>query len=98
MPSEQIDVGDVVVISVNIKNLSNNDIDPTTLAFWLKDPSGAITQYTYGTDSELVKDSTGNYHVDYTTVRRGRHRYRFTSTGVGEGAAESYFEVEKTYF
>lgn len=98
MPSEQIDVGDVVVISVNIKNLSNNDIDPTTLTFRLKNPNGAVIQYVYGTDAELVKDSTGNYHVDYTTVRRGIHHYRFFSTGVGEGAVESTFEVEKTYF
>jgi len=34
------------------------------VTFKHRNPAGDSTTYTYPTDSEIVQDSTGNYHVD----------------------------------
>lgn len=73
-------------------------IDPTTLEFDVKKPCGSKTTYTYGTDTELVKDSTGNYHIDVTPDIPGRWFFRWVSTGTGAGATEGFFNVQKSRF
>jgi len=86
------DVGDKVRMSAAFTS-SGAATDPTGLTFKIKVPAGTVTTYVYGTDAELVKDSTGNYHVDFTVAASGRHVYRFAGTGVVTAAGESNFEV-----
>jgi hypothetical protein len=51
----------------------------------------------YGVDAEIIKDSTGNYHMDYeiTTAADGpgRTAYRWEGIGTHAGAIEAYFNV-----
>ncbi len=56
-------------------------------------PAGVTTTYVYLTDNELVKDSTGKYHVDINANAAGTWYYRFFSTGTGQAAEERQFEV-----
>jgi hypothetical protein len=72
--------------------------DPTNVFFKQKDPEGTVTTYEYGTDSELVKDSTGNYHVDVDADQAGIWYYRFEATGTGKGADEQTFTVARSQF
>ena len=73
--------------------------DPTVVLFAFKAPSDTTaTVYTYGVDAELVKDSTGNYHVDLDTDEVGNWRVRFYSTGTGQAAEETYFHIRESYF
>ena len=59
------DVGDLRRMSVtNITNEAGSPADPALLKLYIKKGSGATTSYTYGVDSEIVKDSVGNYHAD----------------------------------
>lgn len=73
-------------------------VDPSALTFRIVGPS-TDTTYTYPTDAQLVKDSVGNYHVDFTIpatgkTAAGRYAYRFTGTGANNpGAAEGVFVV-----
>jgi hypothetical protein len=79
--------------------LNGAAIDPTVVKFKVKNPNtNVITEYTYGTDAELVKDSTGNYHVDVSALVSGYWYYRFFATGTGESAEEHYFEVRESQF
>ena len=92
------DVNDLVRCSGAFTNSAGTAIDPTTVKFKFKTPDGTITIYTHGTDAQLVKDSTGNYHVDVNANAVGTWSYRFESSGTGQAAKEVTFEVKKTAF
>lgn len=70
--------------------------DPTTVTAIISEPDGTETTYVYGTDAELVKDSTGVYHVDISAMTAGRWVYRFEGTGAAQAAGERVFLVEES--
>ena len=89
------DIGDVVRLSNAMTVTSTGSaVDPGALTLVIQDPTGLQTAYVYGTDAELVKDSTGNYHCDVTVSTAGKWRFRWTSTGSAVGSEESVFLVK----
>jgi hypothetical protein len=80
-------VGDLVRISATWTNAAGSVTDPTAVLAKYRDPAGTVTTYTYGTDTELVKDSTGIYHVDIDADSAGKWLYRFYSTGPGQASS-----------
>ena len=72
--------------------------DPTGVVFKYKPPVGAIVTYTYGTDPELVKASTGTYHVDLTLTDDGKWEVRFEGTGAVVAAVEGIVKVASSVF
>jgi hypothetical protein len=68
--------------------------DPTTVTASIRSPAGATTTYEYGDDVELVKDSTGVYHVDVDPTLAGRWVYAFAGSGAAQAAGEEIFIVE----
>lgn len=94
----EYDKGDSVRCRATFKDSSNALIDPTAVSFKYKNPSGTITTLVYGTDAALVKDSTGNYHVDVNANQSGTWYYRFSSTGTGQAADEETFTVAESQF
>ena len=88
------DVGDLVRSSIEIK-VSGVLTDPGGLTFQLRNPEDTLTStFTFGVDAELVKDSTGNFHIDNNITKSGIHRYRWAATGVAQGAIESSYRVQ----
>jgi len=87
------DVGDLIEVSAIFTNVAGDAIDPSVVIFAFKDPAGAKTTYTYGTNNELVKDSVGNYHVNVSVDSAGTWYYRWSSTGEGQAAEEDQFVV-----
>jgi hypothetical protein len=98
VPINCYDKGDVVVCDVVFKDEDDVVADPTSVFFVFMTPSGVQTTYIYGVDGELVKDSTGNYHVDVSADVEGQYHYRFYSTGTGQAAAEGQFLVKDSVF
>lgn len=94
----EYDLGNVIRAAAVFRNIANVLIDPTEVRFQVKDPAGVVTEYVYGTNVQLVKDSVGNYHSDVTGNKTGRWSYRFYSTGSGEAAAESQFVIRSSNF
>ena len=90
-------LGNVIKLAANFKS-GGADVDPTTVTFKVKTPVGLITSYTYGTDPEIVKDSTGDYYVHFTPTIEGRHVYRFASATTYIAAEESTFDVVESQF
>lgn len=79
-------------------NVAGTVIDPAAVFFQVKNPSGVVTAYTYGTDVELVKVSTGIYYVDVDANMSGTWWYRLYSTGSGQAADERSFTVAASEF
>lgn len=87
--SNEIQVGDTYRLSVEIKDaIADTLTDPANLSVIVKQPSGSTDTYVYNTDSEVVRDATGKYHVDYTWSEAGQHKWGSRITGI-PGAVEA---------
>lgn len=92
------DIGDVVHCVGTFADRDGQAVDPTTVTFKVRDPTGAITTYVYGTDAQLVKAGVGNYYADVEATASGEWFYRFYSTGNGQAAGETRFGVSESAF
>ena len=75
-------LGTVRQLTVEFRDASQTLYDPSEVNFEMVEPDGMITTYQTA-DSELEKDGTGLYHVDWTFDQEGRHFVRW----FGEGTA-----------
>ncbi len=90
-------IGDLVRCSGAFTNAAGAAADPSVVRFKFKRPdTGVIVTYVYGTDSQLVKDSVGNYHVDVSGDAAGEWPYRFEATGTGQAAQDGSFFIDAT--
>jgi hypothetical protein len=96
--TNQYDVGALVRCSGVFTNRSGTAVDPTVVGFKVKNPSGTVTTYTYGSGAQVVRDSAGHYHVDVDANAPGQWHYRFYSTGTGQAASEGVFDVDDSAF
>lgn len=85
--------GQQVRVAAAITNAAGAAVDPTGLTFKVRAPAGTLTTKVYGTDAEVVKDSTGNYHLDVDADAEGTWHYRWEGTGTNKGAGEGEFRV-----
>lgn len=63
--------------------------DPDTVKARVLSPSCSETSYTYGTDDEVSKSSTGVYQLIFTPDAGGRWHIRWEATYTGSGVAVS---------
>lgn len=92
------DIGDKRRLTATFKDISSVLTDPTTVTFNMIDPAGVITTFVTGVDAEIVNDSTGVYHVDWTVLLKGIHKYEFVGVGSLIGAEASNFKVRESAF
>lgn len=55
--------------------------DPSTVTVKVQSPAGVIVSYVYGTAVELIRDSTGVYHVEFNCSSRGLWWAKFIAAG-----------------
>ena len=92
------DLGDLIRCSGAFQTAAGTANDPGAVTFKVKQPSGDITTYVYGSDAGGGKGATGQYHVDVLTTAAGRWHYRFEGTVSGQAAAEHEFHVQPSRF
>lgn len=86
-------VGQLVSAAVAFVDEDAAPVDPGTVSVKYRSPDGTVTTKVYGTDAAVIKDSTGNYHIDISATAKGIWRYRWFSTGTGQAAGEQQFTV-----
>lgn len=94
----KIDIGDLVHLAVTYKTSAGAFVDPTSIVFQIKLPSEAKIVYTYLLTADIVRASTGSYHVDYLVIESGKHYFKWAGTGAAYAAEESSFTVVATQF
>jgi hypothetical protein len=92
------DYGDRVKFSVAFTDENGTAADPSIVTFKHKGPGGTVTTYVYGTDAELVQESTGNYYVLWTLTGEGHHYARFEGSGTLVAADETEVRVLDSAF
>ena len=97
-PFNTYDYREDVRCTLAVTNSSGTATDPAALNFAFTDPSDNTTTYVFGVDAELVKDSTGNYHVIVDADEAGMWEYVWWGTGSGKGAKEMSFKVRESEF
>lgn len=91
--------GNLVRVAGSFTDENGAAMNPTVVKCAVLPPATVTpTTYTYGTDAAVVRDSTGHYHVDLDASTEGLWRYRWYSTGSGQAAAESEFQVRSSPF
>jgi hypothetical protein len=89
---------DLVRISASFTDENGDPYDPEFLKFDIQHVETGNTQTaTYGGDAALVRDSVGEYHIDFDCSASGRWSYRFTATGNGQTAASDTFRVDPEF-
>ena len=87
--------GDTVRFAVTF-SLSGTNTDPTTVTFRRKDPNKVVRSYIYNTDTEVVRSGIGAYRIDLQLDLPGEWWYRWESTGIAPGAAESRVRINRS--
>lgn len=91
--------GNEVRVAVAFTNTATNAaVDPATVIFKYEDPSGDIVTLTYPTDTALVKDGTGNYHVDINCNEIVMYYWEFRGSGDNQATVEGSFAVTASRF
>ncbi|CCB64464.1 hypothetical protein [Hyphomicrobium sp. MC1] len=73
-------VGGAITLTAQFTGSDGNLADPTTVVLKLKAPHGKLLTYTYGTDANVSKASTGNYEAIVTPDCAGRWFTRWEGT------------------
>lgn len=91
MPETEYDINDIARMSVAF-TVSGVATDPTAVTGTVRKPDGTTTNYTV-TTGQIVKDSTGNYHLDVTVDQAGHWMYKLVGTGAATDTAQGTFYV-----
>jgi hypothetical protein len=87
-------IGNQVRLSVDITNTAGVATDPANLTLQVKNrTTGVITIHVYLTDVNLIRDSAGHYHYDYTPTVVAYYDVRWSCTGAVIVASEDSFTI-----
>lgn len=88
--------GQSIECSVVFADKSGVVADPEEVSFRWKGPDDTVQHYEYGTDEEIVRDSTGRYHVVIDAAASGEWWYGFFGSGSALVSDETRFMVKET--
>ena len=91
-------IGERFVSTVTFETAAGVLTDPTTVTVKIRAPSGTVTTYVYGSDAEVVKDSVGVYHVEYTVTAAAIWHVRWNGTGACVASSEVSFNIDASGF
>lgn len=89
MTTATYDRGDNRRLSIVFTDFADVESDPDAVTAIITEPDGVANTFVYLSDTELAKDSTGNYHIDYLFTKAGRHQVRFEGVGTITSAEQT---------
>lgn len=99
MSDELFEIGDGLRLTCTFRNAAGTKADPTTVSMKKKvHKTGTPSTLVYGTDVEVVKDSTGVYHVDVAFAEAGTHFFKWYGTGAVQAVKSVEVEVGASEF
>jgi uncharacterized phiE125 gp8 family phage protein len=85
--SDLYPLGQPVRLSTAVVDITGAAADPTALTLTVTPAGGASTVLHWPTPAELVHDSTGAFHYDYTPAAAGHYVTYWTATGTAAGVS-----------
>jgi hypothetical protein len=90
----QYSANTLVRLSAAIATIAGAAIDPSDVTMKVKLPDNSISDQS----ANVVKDSIGNYHVDYLPTQTGTYTYEWIGTGDAQVAKIGQFLVSPGTF
>lgn len=92
--------GTTMALTAAFAGSDGDPSDPTVVVFKTVSPYGTIKSYTYGTDGNVSKSSTGNYAAYFVADCSGLWRARWEGTdAIGNVIViEDHFNVQRSPF
>jgi|SRR5690606_12147698 len=86
----EILIGNGVTSTQEFKNSSGVLTNPTSVTVTVREPDDTKTTYTYGTDPEVVRDSTGIYYISIVPDAAGPWGFYWLGTGTVPRSTEDF--------
>lgn len=86
-------IGDTVRLTGTFRDEDKVLTDPTTVTVSTKTPGGVVQTWHYSTDADVIKDSTGKYHIDVAPDSEGRWTFQWKAEGTLVTLEEQHFLV-----
>ena len=86
-------IGNGVTSTQEFRVSSGTLTNPTAVTVTVREPDATKTVYTYPTDPEVVRDSTGIYHISIVPDAVGRWGFYWLGTGTVPRATEEFINV-----
>lgn len=91
------DTNDAVELRVTIRDKGGNLVDPSSVKFKIKKPSGTKLTFTYGLDTVVQRESLGvyimNIVIDEAHSETKIWKWRVETTGLGAGGENGEFQA-----
>ena len=94
---EGFNLGQKIRVAYSYTTQAGVPADPGAVFVVVREPGSSAATYQYGADAEVVKDDTGEYHVDLSLTVAGIWAVRGYSTGSVQAAtADTLIRVRET--
>ena len=94
---EVFNLGQKIRVGYSYTTQAGVAADPGAVFVVVRDPGSNVTTYQYGVDAEVVKDDSGEYHIDLSLSVAGIWAVRGYSTGSVQAAtADTLIRVRET--
>jgi len=90
--------GGLLRLTYQCKDINSAPIDPGDFTVKIKDPTGTVSSFIYGTDIEVVRLDTGLFKIDVSLTESGLWHHRAQVSGLGQSAVERSFFVQPSKF
>jgi hypothetical protein len=88
--------GEYARIELQVKTAAGAAADPGALRLKVKSPTGALSEYVYGTAAEVVRDGLGAFHADILLDAPGYWYWRWETLAPNAGATEGGLVVQSS--
>lgn len=87
------EINDAIRISASFKTLAGVPADPDAVTIRLRSPNSIVSVYTSVTTPAVVRDTTGEYHLDVQVTSTLEWFYRVEGTGAVQESGEGSLVV-----
>jgi hypothetical protein len=91
------DLGDLIPLSIQVKDINGTLADPTALTVTVTLPDMSTVSGTWPAGGGTIPpthDGTGLFHVDYNAPQVGNYTVAWTATGVDQSAYDDTFSID----
>lgn len=93
--SDEVALGNTLRTNLTVKDDLGALADPATLTLTVTTPSGVATIYTYPTDSQVVKLSTGLFYAEFVLTEIGLWEYLWSTTTPARSEGDEVYVVAR---
>lgn len=85
------DVGDLIDLTAAVTDANGAAVDPTTIVWKVRGPSGNVSTYNYPSGGDITRTSLGNFKLQVSLDQPGEWIHQWRSTGAQAGGEGKFY-------